>query len=714
MFSRIAPRYDLLNRLLSGGTDVAWRNEAARLLAPAPGETGPRPLLGHRRPRPRDPPARPAARARVVAADFTFEMLALGKEKFRRRGAAIPEAGADGLRLPFPDGTFDGADRGLRGEELRGPRPRACVSSTASSGPAGASSSSSSPRSRPGRSPPSSASTSKRVVPLLGRLVSRDGSAYQYLPDSVGPVARARRPSRRGCAPPASPPSTSSLLAFGIAAAPRRAERSPMTATILDGAKVAAEIRRETAEAVAALVRAARSPGLAVDPRGGRPREPGLRPEQGEGRPGGGDPGRDAPLPRDRHRGDAPRRDRAPQRATTRSTRSSSSSPSRAGIGTSRVLEAIDPAKDVDGFHPVNVGRLVQGKARSRPLHPGRRHGAPPAGGRAASGSARGRPRPQRHRRQADGDAPDARRRDRHRRPLEDPRPPRPLPRGRPPRRRDRPRRPSSRPTSSARGRSSSTSGSTGSTRPRGRPLLPRRRGEGRGVRGEGVAPRRRRPPGRREGAARRATRPVPGGVGPLTIARLLANTVDLCRARRAPLTVLRVGLTGGIASGKSAVAARWRELGIPVLDADRVVHALYEPGAAGRRRRGRGVRHGAPRRVAAPSTAPRLAAPRLRRPRRRRTPQRPRPPARPDRDRPLARPRRRPKAHAVAVVEATLLVENDGRDRFDLLVAVSAPEELRLARAARPRSVRHPRVRPRPDARPAPRGGAATPPATS
>ncbi|HPA53296.1 MAG TPA: bifunctional methylenetetrahydrofolate dehydrogenase/methenyltetrahydrofolate cyclohydrolase, partial [Thermoanaerobaculia bacterium] len=34
---------------------------------------------------------------------------------------------------------------------------------------------------------------------------------------------------------------------------------------------------------------------------------------------------------------------------------------------------------------------------------------------------------------------------------------------------------------------------------------------------------------------AERASRytPVPGGVGPLTIARLLANTVDLCRARR-------------------------------------------------------------------------------------------------------------------------------------------------------------------------------------
>ncbi|MBI5442268.1 MAG: dephospho-CoA kinase, partial [Deltaproteobacteria bacterium] len=37
-------------------------------------------------------------------------------------------------------------------------------------------------------------------------------------------------------------------------------------------------------------------------------------------------------------------------------------------------------------------------------------------------------------------------------------------------------------------------------------------------------------------------------------------------------MTVLRVGLTGGIASGKSTVAARLRELGIPVLDADLLV----------------------------------------------------------------------------------------------------------------------------------------------
>lgn len=42
---------------------------------------------------------------------------------------------------------------------------------------------------------------------------------------------------------------------------------------------------------------------------------------------------------------------------------------------------------------------------------------------------------------------------------------------------------------------------------------------------------------------------------------------------------MLRVGLTGGIASGKSAVAARMRELGLTVLNADLLAHRLMEPG---------------------------------------------------------------------------------------------------------------------------------------
>jgi dephospho-CoA kinase len=42
---------------------------------------------------------------------------------------------------------------------------------------------------------------------------------------------------------------------------------------------------------------------------------------------------------------------------------------------------------------------------------------------------------------------------------------------------------------------------------------------------------------------------------------------------------MLKMGLTGGIASGKSAVAAMLREMGFPVLEADVVAHRLIEPG---------------------------------------------------------------------------------------------------------------------------------------
>ena len=42
---------------------------------------------------------------------------------------------------------------------------------------------------------------------------------------------------------------------------------------------------------------------------------------------------------------------------------------------------------------------------------------------------------------------------------------------------------------------------------------------------------------------------------------------------------MLRYGLTGGIASGKSTVAAMLRELGFPVLEADSIAHQVIEPG---------------------------------------------------------------------------------------------------------------------------------------
>lgn len=45
---------------------------------------------------------------------------------------------------------------------------------------------------------------------------------------------------------------------------------------------------------------------------------------------------------------------------------------------------------------------------------------------------------------------------------------------------------------------------------------------------------------------------------------------------------MLRVALTGGIGTGKSSVLARWRERGVPVVEADRLAHDVIAPGTPG------------------------------------------------------------------------------------------------------------------------------------
>lgn len=213
MFGRIAPRYDLLNRLLSGGNDVLWRRKAARLLAARRDErvldlcsgTGDLALEIQRR-----------SGARVVAADFTFEMLALGQAKIRARGAPVPEATADGLRLPFGPGSFDAATAafGVRNFEdldaglveihrVLSPSGRFLVLEFAPE-PAGPLA-------------PFVRLYLKHVLPLIGRVVSRDGGAYSYLPASMerwpDPAALAARLRSAGFASV-----DVHLLSFGIAA----------------------------------------------------------------------------------------------------------------------------------------------------------------------------------------------------------------------------------------------------------------------------------------------------------------------------------------------------------------------------------------------------------------------------------------------------------------------------------------------------------------
>lgn len=146
------------------------------------------------------------------------------------------------------------------------------------------------------------------------------------------------------------------------------------------------------------------------------------------------------------------------------------------------------------------------------------------------------------------------------------------------------------------------------------------------------------------------------------------------------PPRILRVGLTGGLASGKSTVASRLASHGIPVLDADEVVHSLYRPGGAGTRAVAEefgtdllDASGGVDRaRLARIVFGDATALARLN-----------------GRIHPLVRDRlrrwfeeREAAGDLLGVVEASLLVETGGRERYDVLVVVSAPPDVRLERA--------------------------------
>ncbi len=99
LFARIAPRYDLANRVLSLSVDRLWRWRVVRKLSPASGHRvldlfcGTGDLTR----------ALGASGAEVTGADFCPEMLLLAKE----RSPGLQYIAADALCLPFPDGHFD-------------------------------------------------------------------------------------------------------------------------------------------------------------------------------------------------------------------------------------------------------------------------------------------------------------------------------------------------------------------------------------------------------------------------------------------------------------------------------------------------------------------------------------------------------------------------------------------------------------------------------
>lgn len=181
VFNEIAPRYDVLNHILSLNADRGWRRAAVnelgwermpvgRYLDLCAGTLDLAAELGNRE----------GFTGHVMAADFVPAMLVLGTTK----SARVQPVAADALRLPFEDASFDGAtvgfgvrnlmdlDAGLR-EAARVLRPGARLVVLEFS--------------TPGWQPMRSLYLAyfRHVLPRVGRLVSKHRSAYDWLPASV-------------------------------------------------------------------------------------------------------------------------------------------------------------------------------------------------------------------------------------------------------------------------------------------------------------------------------------------------------------------------------------------------------------------------------------------------------------------------------------------------------------------------------------------------
>ncbi len=142
-----------------------------------------------------------------------------------------------------------------------------------------------------------------------------------------------------------------------------------MPALPLDGKKVAAEIRAEVAAAVRELAAHGVVPGLTAVLVGENPASAVYVRSKGKAADEAGIAAQTLRFPANLAEDDLLRtidslnRDEAVDAILVQL-------PLPTQIRAARILEAVDPAKDVDGFHPVNVGRLVQNRPGPRPCTP--------------------------------------------------------------------------------------------------------------------------------------------------------------------------------------------------------------------------------------------------------------------------------------------------------------------------------------------------------
>jgi len=180
MFTHIAHRYDLMNSLMTGGQDVRWRQEVIRRAALLPrarildlgAGTG---YLAREALR-QQPACRP------VAADFTLKMMQVGKE--RTPDSRLDWCGADALRLPFPDETFEAIVSGFLLRNV-GDLPGALREQYRVLKPGGRMVALDTTQPKRTLLTPLINVHLNIVIPHLGRLVTGVREAYVYLPEST-------------------------------------------------------------------------------------------------------------------------------------------------------------------------------------------------------------------------------------------------------------------------------------------------------------------------------------------------------------------------------------------------------------------------------------------------------------------------------------------------------------------------------------------------
>ncbi len=185
MFGAIAPRYDLLNVLLSMGQDSRWRRKSLRTLELQPGEVLLDLAAGTADVALEAARAQPELRL-ALALDFSEPMLLLARKKIEAAGAAVPilPAAADAVALPLHDAAADAVAIafGIRNvvdvpaalaEMFRVLRPGGRLLILEFANPKGK------------LFGPVFRWYFKRVMPVLGGLISGSRAAYEYLPRSV-------------------------------------------------------------------------------------------------------------------------------------------------------------------------------------------------------------------------------------------------------------------------------------------------------------------------------------------------------------------------------------------------------------------------------------------------------------------------------------------------------------------------------------------------